>query len=427
MSTVGGGGKIIKRYVFNTSWVMLEQMLRIVSAVFVGIYIARYLGPEGFGVVNYTVAIATFLFSITRLGMDAVLVRELVAQSEKSQILLGTAFWLMLLVSMASYTLLILGLFLTDETTETKIYISIVSAGCFFTLFYIGDYYFQAEVKAKYSTICKAFVLLLMSALKIFLVFINAELKWFVVASFLDYALLGVAFLIMLLAQRQGCFFRFFDFHIAQDLLRSAWPMVLSALSILIYMRIDQVMIRNMLGLHELGIYSAATRLYEAWMMFPYVVSVSLLPLIISAKKSSQDEYRARLIQLFRILVWLSIFAALIVTLFGDYIIFLTFGEAFSDAVPVAIIVMWTSIFAAMGSVSARYFNVERMEKKFAARTVLAALANIGLNLILIPRFGILGAAWATLICTFFANYLLDWFDRDLRDLLKIKHKSLFL
>jgi O-antigen/teichoic acid export membrane protein len=87
---------------------------------------------------------------------------------------------------------------------------------------------------------------------------------------------------------------------------------------------------------------------------------------------------------------------------------------------------MWTAVFASIGSVSARYFNVERMERKIAFRTMLAALINIGLNFLLIPKYGIEGAAMATLACTFFANYLMDWFDKDLRTLLKIKHRALF-
>ena len=87
---------VVKRYLLNTSWVMAEQVFRIISAVFVGIYIARYLGPENFGILSYSLSIAAFVMAISRLGMDAVLVRELVNKPERHSQLLGTAFWLML-------------------------------------------------------------------------------------------------------------------------------------------------------------------------------------------------------------------------------------------------------------------------------------------------------------------------------------------
>lgn len=418
---------VVKRYLLNTSWVMAEQVLRIISAVFVGIYIARYLGPENFGILSYSLSIAAFVMAISRLGMDAVLVRELVNKPERHSQLLGTAFWLMLATAVLCYTILLIGLYFLDEQDNVKNYVAIIAAGCFFSVFLVGDYFFQAEVKAKYSAICKTLVLFAMSLGKIWLIFIGADLTWFVIASLLDYVFLGVIFFIALVLGRGVDFLKFFDWETAREMLRSSWPMVLSAIAILIYMRIDQVMIRSMLGLHEVGIYSAATRVYEAWMTLPFVLSVSLLPLIINAKKKSEEEYHRRLIQLFRVVMWLSILAAFIVTVVSEKLMVLTFGEAFLESAPVVAVVMWTAVFAAMGSVSARYFNVEHMERKFALRTILAALLNVALNLFMIPIYGVIGAAWATLICTLFANYLMDWFDKELRVLLKLKHRAFFL
>jgi O-antigen/teichoic acid export membrane protein len=122
----------------------------------------------------------------------------------------------------------------------------------------------------------------------------------------------------------------------------------------------------------------------------------------------------------------MSALAAIVVSVISEPLMVIAFGEAYRESASVVSIVMWTAVFASMGSISARYFNVERMEKKIALRTALAAFMNVGLNLVLIPRYGINGAAIATLLCTIFANYLMDWFDKDLRDLLAIKHRALF-
>lgn len=417
---------VVNRYLFNSTWMLSEQLLRIISAVFVSIYIARYLGPERFGVLSYVLAVASFLIATARLGMDAVLVRELVRKPEIYDHLMGTAFWLMLITAALCFLVTAVGINAVEDDFEVKAYVLIVSCSCFFTAFLVGDYSFQAEVKAKYSTICKSLALFVMSLAKLLMVYLECELFWFVLASLVDHVLLAVLLLAMLLARRRISFFRYFRIGLVGGLLKSAWPMVLSSISILIYSRIDQLMIRKMLGMHEVGIYSAATRVYEAWMTLPFVISVSLLPLIIKAKERNEEEYHRRLEHLFRALIWLSIFAAVIVSFSSEWLMVFAFGEAFREAAPVVNIVMWTSIFAAIGSVSARYFNVENMERKFALRTILAAFLNIILNLLLIPKMGVVGAALATLLCTFFANYLMDWFDRDLQTLLRIKHRAVF-
>jgi O-antigen/teichoic acid export membrane protein len=167
--------------------------------------------------------------------------------------------------------------------------------------------------------------------------------------------------------------------------------MVLLNLAILLYMRIDQVMIKSMLDLEQVGLYSAAVKIFESWIVFPIVITISLLPAITKLKASDATTYEERLSQIFRLVHWLSIVVALVATLVAEPVMTFAFGEAYRESAAVVSIVMWTSVFAAMGSVSARYFNVEKMEKKMAARTFpfVAALSNILLNLLLIPWYGI--------------------------------------
>lgn len=405
---------------------LAEQVLRIVSGVLVGIYIARYLGPEQFGVLSYTLAIVAFVLAITKLGMDAVLVRELVSEPDRHAQFMGTAFWMMGFAALLCYGIASVGVYFLEENSHIRFYVLIVSASTFFSSFLVVDYCFQSQLKAKYSAICKFGALLIMSIFKLGLIFAEAELIWFVVAALLDSIIVALLFVLALAKLQDLSFLKFFRWELAGALLKSAWPMVLTAVAALIYMRIDQVMIRNMLGLHEVGIYSAAVKIYESWIVLPYIISVSLLPAIVKLKQGSAADYQRRLAQLFRLVIWMSALAAIVVSVISEPLMVIAFGEAYRESASVVSIVMWTAVFASMGSISARYFNVERMEKKIALRTALAAFMNVGLNLVLIPRYGINGAAIATLLCTIFANYLMDWFDKDLRDLLAIKHRALF-
>lgn len=415
----------MRRYIFNSSWMLAEQLLRIVSGVFVGIYIARYLGPESFGILSYVLAIAAFAIAISRLGMEAVLVRELVTKHEAQSIIMGTAFWLMVAAGAASYIIILVTIKLTDETKPISTYALMVATSAAFTSFLAIDYKFQANLKAKLSTICKVTTLAIMSSVKIVLVVFEMKLIWFVVASIIDHGLLALL-LTSTMWRKQGLgFMTKFEKTTAITMLRSAWPMVITAVAGMILMRTDQVMIRNMLGLSQVGIYSAAVRIYESWIMLPYILSVSLLPAIIKLRQGEEDNYKKGLTKLFSLTIWVSIIAAIFITLTGEKIISLTFGESYIESGPILTILMWAAVFSSINSLSARYFSVEHMERKILSRMLIAATLNVFLNYLLIPKFGIKGSAYATLISMFISSYALDWFDKDLKKLLKIKNRAI--
>lgn len=415
-----------KKYFFNSSWMLGEQFLRILSGVFVGIYIARYLGPNAYGVLSYLIAISTLLISISRLGMDAIVVREIVRQEKRADVLMGTAFWMMFGAGVICSGLAVVYFFFGNEDEVVKVYASILSTSCLFTSMFVVDYYFQAKVKAKYSAILKSTALFFMSIVKLWLIYIGADLRWFVYAFLADFVILSLLFVIGVFYVQGLGFILKFSWIDGKEMLKSAWPLVLGSVAIQVYMRIDQVMIRQMLGLRDVGIYSAAVRIYEAWVVVMVVISISLLPIIIKIKSSSTEEYHKRLSQLFAVVIWGSVIAASIVTVFSAELMVLAFGESYRESSEVLNLIMWTGVFASMGTVTARYLNVERMERKFAVRTIFAAIVNVILNWLLIPLYGLKGAAISTLVCTFFANYVMDWFDPELKTLLKIKHKAMF-
>lgn len=414
-------------YFFNTSWMLFERFVRIISGVFVGIYVARYLGPEQFGIFSYVLAIAAFVTVISCVGMDSILVRELVNRPQKKQEMMGTAFWMMMFAALLIYVFTAIVIWNMDEISSIKVFASIVTVSAFFTPFLVIDYYFQSQISAKYSAICKSFTLLLVSVIKLYLIIIEADLFWFMITVLIEHTILAVMLLVTFFIKSEKLsFYKSFSSTQAGQMLKSAWPMLLASVAVLIYMRIDQVMIRNMLSLHDVGIYSVAVKLYEAWIMLPFIITMSLLPAIAKLKQGDEKHYHKRLTQLFRLIFWLGLVALVFSFFFNELIIVFAFGEEYRSSSTVMNIIMCAAIFVSIGSISARYFSVEKMEKKIALRTIFAAIVNVVLNLILIPEYGIKGAAFATLVCTFVANYLLDWFDKDLKQLLEMKHRAIF-
>ena len=415
------------RYFHNTSWMFVEQGVKIVSSLFVGIYVARYLGPEGFGVLSYAIAVVGIFMALSRLGMESILVRELVSHPEQRRQYLGTSFGLMLISAVVC--MFSVGAIVTwfEADLQVRLYIVIISIGLLFQSFLVIDYAFQSQIKAKYSSVSKSISLIISSGIKIYFVLIQADLLLFVIAYALDQALIALSLVTLHIKMRQPNFLFSFDIRLVKPLLKSSWPMVVSAVAIMLYMRVDQIMIENILNSEQLGLYAAMTRIYEGWVMVPVILCASLLPAIVKSKDLPGEQYEKRLTYLFAAVFWSSTLVAVFTTIFREETVRYTFGDEYVAASSVLVIIMWSAAFAALGSVTLRYLVAEKMEKKIIYRTTTALIINIVLNLVLIPVYGIEGAAIATLICIITANYLIDFFDADLKRLVSIKNQVIWL
>ena len=170
-------------------------------------------------------------------------------------------------------------------------------------------------------------------------------------------------------------------------------------------MKIDQVMIKEMMNAEAVGQYAAAVRLSEAWYFIPMVIASSLFPAIINAKKQSKELYYARMQKLYDLMVWMAIAIALPMTFLSDWIVALLYGEQYNEAGSVLMIHIWAGIFVFLGVASGKWFLTENLQIFSTINTTIGAIVNILLNYILIKNIGIEGAAWATLISYFIAAY----------------------
>lgn len=414
------------RYLHNSSWMLVEQGLKIISGIFVGIYVARFLGPEQFGSLSYALAIVAIFMTVSKLGMESVLVRDLIRYPEQRLQYIGTAFFLMVVGAIISIAV-ITGLIVQFENdSSTKLYICIISIGLLFQSFLVIDYGFQSQVKAKYSSIAKSAALAISSILKIYLVLIQADLLWFVVAFTFDHLLIAASLIIMYLLQNQPRLFFSFKKSLIKPLLKSAWPMVASGVAGMVMVRLDQIIIKNILDPYQLGLYAAASKIYEGWLLLPFVLSISLLPMLAKLKEKRETKiYHNKLVPIFSLVLWASIAFAFIMTVFGKWLLNITFGPQYFYSYHSLVILSWASVLGAAGYMSARYMVVEGMEKKVARRNWLAVFINIPLNFIMIPIYGIEGAAFSTLISLFIAHYVIDLLDPQLKSLLMVKHRAL--
>lgn len=415
------------RYFKNTSWMIGEQFLRIISGLFVGIWVARYLGPEQFGLFSYVLAFTAIFGGIAKLGLDGIMVRELANHPEKRDTYLGTAFWLKILGAFIVMGLVAAIVPFTSNDATTNLFIFIIVAGLVFQSFEVVEFYFQSQVLAKIVSICKVIQLALSSIIKIYLVLTEAKLFWFILVTAFDALSLAISYFIAYKLRKNPAFYKHFDPSIAKQLLKDSWPLIFSAIVVMIYMRIDQIMIKEMLGEYEVGIYSAAVRLGEAFYFIPVLITTSLFPAILSAKNQSDKLYKQRLQWLYTFMVWFAIAIALPMTFLSDWLILLLFGQAYQEAGQVVMIYIWASIFVFLGMASGRWYIIENLQRFLLINTSIGAILNVGLNLIFIPKHGLIGAAYATLISYGIAIYLMNFIWKVSRSNFFMLSKSLLL
>lgn len=386
-----------------------EYLIRLIAGLFVGVWVARYLGPNQFGIFSYCVAFVAIFGSLAKLGLDGILVRNLVRDPASSDYYLGTAYWLKLGGASISLCAVATTLSFTVQDTNTTLYIFIIAIGLSFQSFEVIDFYFQSKVLSKFVAGCKMIQLMISSIIKVCLVLVEAPLVWFVMICLFDQIFLAALFYFAYRMQGVGTFLRHFDLKIAKHLLKDSWPLIFSGLVIMIYMRIDQVMIKQILTERDVGLYSAAVRISELCYFIPIIITNSLFPSIINAKKKNEYLYNQRIQSLYSLMFWTAIAIALPVSLCSDWLVVLLFGGAYQEAGRVLTVHIWAIVFVFLGVASGRWFISENLQRFSTIYTVIGAIANVTLNIFLIPMYGIYGAAISTLASYCMAAYLMNF------------------
>ncbi len=397
----------LRRYLLNSGWLMLERALFAAVNIFVGIFIARHLGPADFGLFNSLLSVVTIIAAIAKLGIDGVLVRELLTRADRQMLDLGVAFWLMVAGSLLSSLALLAGMAALGVSDQVLIYATLALSLVMVQPFTVIDMYCQAQVRAGIPAACRVMVMLIGAALKVAAVVKGYPLMAFFVITALEQLVLIASYLIVGRIMRVAGMFRHFAAPRAREVMASSWPMLINAIALAVNVRVAQILVALLLDDQAAGEFAAATRLYEAWIYIPFVVMTSVAPALLNARARARPQYLARLVNVTRILAGLSLAVFVFFLIFGQQVIALTFGASYAGSWLPLVVLLASSIPAAIGTVTARYFVFERREKAVAVRTVLAAVLNIIVGVMLIPALGVTGASVAVLVSLVTANYLL--------------------
>lgn len=414
-----------KKYFFNTGWLMVDQVLKLILALVIGIWVARYLGPENFGILTFASGFVGLFAPFSKLGLGSIVVRNILNEKEDKNTILGTAFFLKFCASVLTIIAVYVGLQLTSTTDFEKLITMVVAVGIVILSFDVVGMFFESQVKAKYSGLSSSISIFGSSLVRITLVMFKASLLWFAFAVLLERLIKAVSFLTYY--AKMGESIRNWKVSRAsvKGLLKDGWPMILAALAVSFYMKFDQVMVREMIGNEAVGYYGVAVRLSEIWLFICVAITKSLYPAVIKAKSIGQNEYHKRLMQLYKLLFLIALGISVFITLFASFIITFLFGEEYSRAIPVLTIYVWSTIFVFLNNGASQWYITENLQHILTVRLFVGAVANFFLNLLLINLYGLEGAAIATLISYSIASYFGNLFFKKTRIVFKMQTKAM--
>lgn len=399
----------------NISWLFFDKIIRILGSLFVGIWVARYLGPNNFGILNYALAYTGLFVLFVNLGLNQIIVREIVKKPKLTNYLLGTAFGLKLMGSIIAIVSIYFSLQFIETDSITKTIILILSIGFILQSIDVIDYFYQSQVLSKYVVIARNSAFGLSSLLKIYLILHEYSVVYFAIAGIIDLALAGL-FLLLIYKKTGGQLLQWkFSSKIAIRLLTFSWPLALSSFLIAIYMKIDQVMIGNMLDTEQVGIYSVAVRLSEFWLFIPAIMISTLMPYFINLREVNNELYYYRLMQLYSFMFWMGIFVGIVTFVFGEDIIILLFGEAYVGAYSALVLNIWSGVAISQGLARGIWLIGEDLQKYRLYNNIIGVTLNIVLNIVLIPKYGIVGASIATLLTQSLGPWVFSFLWKPLR------------
>ncbi|MDI6400517.1 flippase [Balneolaceae bacterium ANBcel3] len=401
------GNQEFRKYLFNTAWMIGEKAFTMGVLLVVSIFVARHLGAEGYGVLSYAFSLGTLFAMATHMGLHGLAVRELVRHPDDQKLLLGTMFSLKFAAGVLAFLLFLTLVFLTETPGSTPYYTLLILSGIILLKpFEVFDFWFQARVIARFSSFSRIIAGLLFAGTSFFLILKDAQVPAFASAYLIQAGFTALLFsLFFVLKSGHPPPLLHFQKEKAKKLLSESWMILLAAVFAMVYLKIDQVMLRWMIGSTEVGLYSVAVQLSEAWYFIPSMIAASIFPKLIELKKDQPEQYQIRLQQLIDLLFLAALGVAVFISLLSRPLIAFLYGVEYESSSLFLSIHIWAGIFIFMRAAFSKWILIENAVIFSMITQGLGALCNVLLNLLLIPAFEGTGAALTTVFSYAMASY----------------------
>lgn len=405
----------VKNYINNTSWLMAEYFLRLLSGVIVGAIVARYLGPAQYGIFSYALAFSALFLGLSKLGLDSLILKDLVQEDVDKNQVLGAAFYIKLFGGITGVILALISSMFLQKDHLTILYINIIAFGAIFQSFDVVDFYFQSISKVKFISYCKITQIIVSMLIKCLLIYFKAELLYFVIATLVDQLILTALYFV--LAQKNqihkmlGCF----NLQRMKKVIVHGYPLLITYLVILIQGRADQLILTHYFGTTELAYFSSAIRVIDVGMVLPVALSTTFYPYVLNAFKQGEEIYFKRTKQYYLLMISFAALLICIFVLFSDLIIKILYGVEYASAALVLSMMAPRILLNSLGTARNNVLMSQGKSMTLTFTSILELTLSITLNLILIKNFKTTGIIVSSILSSVLAVLITDVIKNDSR------------
>ncbi len=408
----------------NTVWIIACKIGQSVLGLIVGMLTARYLGPSNYGIINYAASITAFFFPLAHLGLQSTAVSELVLSPNQEGETMGTILGMSVLGGLASVvSIFLFSLVVHRGETETILVCVLQSLSLLFQMTEMIQYWYQAKLMSKYTSLISMAAYTLVSVYKVFIIVTGKSIYWFAVTMAFDYLLITAA--LLLLYRRLGTQKLSFNMVLVKPLFTRSKHYILSGMMVSLFAQTDKVMIKWICGNAQSGYYAVAVTCATMSSFVFQAIIDSYRPVIVADKRNNMGSYQKYMVQLYSIIIYLGVAQSIVLTVFAKLVIGIIYGQDYLPAVPILQMITWYSTFSYMGAVRNVWILAEEQQKYLWIINLSGAILNILANILLIPIMGAVGAAVASVVTQFFTNFVLCFLVRAVRPTARLIFQAL--
>ncbi|TRX51651.1 flippase [Fulvivirga sp. M361] len=411
----------------NSIWLFYDKFSKLFFSFLTTIYIARHLGEELFGELNYALAVCSIFFSISSIGLNSIVRRELLWTESEKYSILATALLLRIITSLILFLVVVLFSYtIFGETSLTFQLIIIISLSLFALPSEVIEYYFNAFGITRKIFYSKSIAFIFVSLIRLLSIVLGGSITWFAWLHFVEY--FSSALLLFAIFNHKKNLVKNLKWNrnLAYKLIKSSWPLFLSSAVIVLYMKTDQLMLGYLsINKSPVGEYSAALRLSEVWYFIPIIITSVFFPRLVHDEKRSNEEFLASLQKLYKLMTVIAVLISVITSFTASSIVNLLFKGSFEETSHILTIHIWTSLFVFWGTINTQYVVIKNSTKVVLYRSLVGLFFNITLNYYLIPLYSGIGAALATLVTQIVTATIFNIVHKQFRVLFYLQMRSL--
>lgn len=423
-------GKFFKRIINsnffkNTGWMVFAQIYQMVISLIIGVISARYLGPSNYGIISYGASYISFFTIFSALGLEGVVVKEMISNREKEGVILGSSILMRLFagfLSMISVCLIVKFINPGDDTLLIVVFLQ--SIAILFNAFNIIDTWYQSYLKSKVSTIIKCLAYTIMAGYKVILLIAGKGVEWFAFSTSLDSIAIAVLFIRKYKNDSDKKLYS--NATTIKYLFRNSYHLIISNMMAVIYSQMDRIMIGKMIGETHVGYYTAAATICNMWVFIPQALANSARPLIMDLKNKDEELYIKRLKQLNFAIFWIGIVFSVLICVLAKFIIVILYGREYMLAEGPLMLIIWSTVFSSLSYSRAIWMISENKQNYTKYILIWGVIINFLLNYVLIQSMGINGAAIATLITEILCCFVAACFYKSTRPYVVCLIQSIF-